>query len=199
MNKRTRLAIALALLGSGCTTFPAEDAVVREDMIPVPGSPAAKAIVVTTVGSDEDLRIKADFKDALKQSLANQGLLSGKNAANFELAVTIRVWDTPQLSDFSHDRLSTMEAKYVLTDREAGVTAWSETIRTTFNAPRSSGSGSDVEVEAGSARDRELGYPQVGTPMAARDLQRVRIANAGAVRTNIARFIEAFARFMRGR
>jgi hypothetical protein len=198
--KRFLLSMFLVLgAASGCSTFDANDATVRENAIEVPGSQAEKAVTVGEVTSTTKFDIKADFRKTVKTSLANQGLLAGESTAHYTLSVTIQRWETPGPTDVSYDRRSTMEAVYRLRDTQSGEIAWSKSVVTTFNAPRSAGGDGGIKMEkidAGGDRDRELGYPQSGTPLTARGPQRISIANAGAARTNIARFIEAFVQFM---
>lgn len=189
------VAIAFVLMLVGCATFQVDEAVVRPDSIRVGGSPAQRALTVNEITTTSNFKADKIFEQALKQSLANQGVLSGENAANYRLAVRITRWDTPGLSDFGFERRSYMTAKYTISSATTGEHVWSRTVESTYDAPRVYNT-KKVKLEAGSERDRELGYPQPGTRLGAGGEQRIQIANAATIRINIARFLEAYSRYL---
>lgn len=101
-----------------------------------------------------------DFKTALLSSLKTAGLLSGPNAARFKLQASILGLRQPMIGI---DMTVTATVRYVVIDAKSGEKILDEVVSSPFTA--------------------HLGDSVIGTT-------RLRLANEGAARKNIAAFIE---------
>lgn len=194
---RSIIIASVIVFMNACTAYRPDEAVVRPGAIPIPGSPAEKSITVKQVVSNSEFDAENLFERSLKESLSNQDIIAGENAARYELSASVENWHKTNPLALAYHLKTSMTTTYTLFERVSGETVWSKQIDSEFSAHQVLASGT-IQIEAGSEQDRSLGYPSPGTRLGAKDFARTEVANAGAVRTNIARFIEAFREFLKG-
>lgn len=171
-------ALVLAVLGTGCATpatssnmtLRAQDATATQGAVSeaMRGSVAVKEV---TGGKETNPMWvsnvgSAQFEQALQESLRSVGLLSAnRQAGRYELVAHLDKLDQPL---FGLDMTVTAKVTYTLVERASGKTVMQKSFSTPYTA--------------------KMGDAFVGT-------ERLRLANEGAVRQNIAQLIAELTQF----
>jgi len=167
-------AVAVAALLSGCATPASEEgmtaAVAPVAMQAIPQELRGQVAVKDVIGGKETNPLWASnvgsegFRNALTASLKKSGLAGSDQASRYIVAASIQNVAQPLMG---FNMTVTMTVDYQLIERSTNTVAWKQTITRPYTAT--------------------VGEAFLGS-------ERLRVANEGAARTNIATFIELLAR-----